>query len=523
MSVQVLGHHVGWQRQAAARRWFSGRVAPSASCGDAKSCVSTACRCRPIAGLCSRTRLTLVVLLSGLVACGVARATLKGGCAKVDITPPLGIPLIGSYGKPSDAVRDELYAKAMVLSDDSNTVAIVCADLLYTPLEEITTPVRAAIQEKLSIPAQNVMVCATHTHSGPEVFTRSKLPREGRLEPASVDQSYLQVLVHKMADAVAIALRNMQEVQIGAAMGRLPEVLYNRRPTDSEGHATMAFTLPADVAATRKIETTGEGDTRVTFTPAPAQTQIEFGPIDPTVFVLRMENADGRLIGSMIGFGCHPVCIYPHLSTTVSADYPAFATRGVEQVEGGTCLFALGLAGNAVPLERGPKACEQIGTALGGEAVRRLQLLATTGDVILKAMRREVTLPVKPSSCPGDRVTTEIQVLRLGSIYLLGLPGEVLVEVGLAIKKRAGIDGLFIVTLANDAVGYICHRQAYEQGGYEPEAGTHLAKGAAEILVEEALALINEAKQPDGGTFVPRVRTRPDRAGVDGRRAGEIR
>jgi hypothetical protein len=210
-----------------------------------------------------------------------------------------------------------------------------------------------------------------------------------------------------------------------------------------------------------------------------------------------MEDAGGAIVGSLIGFGCHPVSIYPSMSTTVSADYPAYATRIVEQAEGGVCLFALGLAGNTVPLQRGAKPCAQIGTALGGEALRRLQLVATTGDVAVKALSREVTLPVKTSGAADtspDAATTEIQVLRLGDIYLLGLPGEVLVEVGLAIRKQAGVEKLFIVTLANDAVGYICHQQAYAEGGYEPESGTNLAKGAGEVIVEQALALINEIK-----------------------------
>jgi len=442
-------------------------------------------------------RLTLSIFVAGLstcFTCGVARAGLKGACAKVDITPPLGITLIGSQDKPSDAVMDELYAKAMVLSDGTNTIAIVSADLLYTPQEEIAGPVCAAINEQLGIPVQNVMVCATHTHSGPEVFTRSKLPQEGRLDAGQIDGAYLQVLVRKMADAASIACHNMQDVRIGAAMGRLPEVLYNRRPTNDKGRAVTTFTLPPEVAATRKIEMTREGDTRATFTFPPSQAPLEFGPMDPAVFALRVEDTGGRIIGSMIGFGCHPVCIYPHLRTTVSADYPAFATRVVEQAEGGTCLFVLGLAGNAVPLQRGPGPCARMGKALGGEALKRLQLAPTTGDATLHAATREITLPTRPTSSSGDSISTEIQVLRLGDIYLVGLPGEVLVEVGLAIKKKAGIENLFIVTLANDAVGYVCPRQAYEQGGYEPESGTHLAKGAGEIMIERALALINEMK-----------------------------
>ena len=82
---------------------------------------------------------------------------------------------------------------------------------------------------------------------------------------------------------------------------------------------------------------------------------------------------------------------------------------------------------------------------------------------------------------------------------MLGLPGEVLVEVGLAIKKRANVKNLFIVTLANDAVGYVCHAEAYERGGYEPGSGTSLAKGAGEIIIEQALTLLHEINQPHDG------------------------
>jgi hypothetical protein len=427
-----------------------------------------------------------------------------GGCAKVNITPPLGLRLIGSKGQPSDAVMDELYAKALVLDDGQTTLAIVSADLLYTPLEEITGPVRDIIEERIGIRRQNVMLCATHTHSGPEVFTKRKLGPDSEIPESQIDHSYLQTLVSKMAGAVEMARRNMREVKIGASVGQLPEVLYNRRPKDEEGRVQMAFTLPPEVAATRRIETGGPGDVTVAFDWPSAETSLRFGPVDPDVFVLRVEDVEGDIVGSLVGYGCHPVCIYPHLSTTISTDYPGHATRLIEAAEGGISLFALGLAGNTVPLERGVRPCAQIGRALGGEAVRRLQFVRTSDDVTLVAMRREITLPTKPASAteeddaeppPPDPVTTEIQVLRLGDTFLLGLPGEVLVEVGLAIKTRAGAANLFIVTVANDAIGYVCHRQAYEEGGYESGRGTNLAPGAGEIVVEQALALIEDVRR----------------------------
>lgn len=437
----------------------------------------------------------LLALLLGLTLATIARASLRGGCGKVEITPPLGITLIGSKGQPSDVIRDGLFAKAMVLNDGAVTVAVVSVDLLYTPLEEITNPVRTLVRQRTGIAEKNVMVCATHTHSGPEVFTRSKVPTEGRLDSSQIDQSYCRVLVSKIADSVQIAHRNMQEVRIGSAIGSLPEVLYNRRPRTPDGQVQMAFTIPETVAATRRLETGDDGRLRAVFDSAPGEPPLQFGPIDPTVLVFRMEDASGRVVGSIIGFGCHPVCIYPFLSTTISADYPAFATRVVEQTEGGTSLFVLGLAGNTVPLRRDVKPCEQLGKALGGEALKRLQMATASGDVALRAATREITLPCKAGGSSSS-FTTEIQLLGLGDTWILGLPGEILVEVGLAIKERVSAKNLFVVSLANDVVGYVNHRQAYKEGGYEPGPATFLAEGAGEILIEQALSLIEETTGP---------------------------
>ncbi len=446
--------------------------------------------------------LVSVILLTNHILCWAGQASLRGGCSKINITPPLGIPLIGSYGKPSDDIIEELYAKALVLNDGRTTIAIVSVDLLYVPLEEVTNPIREIIKEKIGIPGRNVFICATHTHSGPEVFTRTKLIPEKEVPASEIDQFYLQTLIRKMAGAVLIAHKNMREVKIGAAKGQIPEILYNRRPKNNDGSVKMAFTLPPEVTATKKIETDAEGNVKVTFTLPDEEAELDFGPIDPEVCVLRVEDMDGGIVGSLVNFGCHPVSIYPYLSTTISADYPAYTTKVVEQMEGGICLFALGLAGNTVPIKRGVKPREQIGKALGGEALRRLQFVTTAGDVTLKALKKEIRFPIKTNSSsdkPRDvdetnYITTEIQVLRLGNIYILGLPGEILVEVGLEIKKRAGVEKLFVISVSNDTIGYVCHSQAYEEGGYEPVSGTNLAKGAGEIMVREALDLINQIK-----------------------------
>ncbi len=421
----------------------------------------------------------------------------------MNITPPLGIRLTGSKGKPSDHILDELYAKALVLDDGSSTIAIVSADLLYVPLEEIADPVRRIVEEKTGIPETHVLICATHTHSGPEVFRKSKLSPDSEVPASKIDESYLQTLIRKMAGSVLLAHKNMEEVKIGAARGEAPEIVYNRRPKLADGSVKMAFTLPPGVTTTRKIEAGPDGSMKATFTLPPEEEELAFGPIDPEVLVLRVEDPTGKIVGSIVNFACHPVSIYPSMSYSISADYPAYAARVVEQFEGGTCLFALGAAGDIVPIERGEAPRERIGKAVGGEALRRLQFTPTSSDVTLAAMKKAITFPLKEPPASGEtaeadksagELTTEIQVLRIGDIYLLGLPGEILVEVGLEIKKRAGVEKLFLISLSNDTIGYVCHEEAYDEGGYESGSATNLAKGAGEIMAKEALDLIDQMK-----------------------------
>ena len=445
-----------------------------------------------------------VIVLSGRAFCPVGRAALKGGCARVNITPPVGVWLsgYGSRDKPSDDIADELYARALVLDDGSNAVAIISVDLLWVPLE-LTNKVRGIVNKKVGIPERNILISATHTHFGPKIYAKTKLGPD--VADNTVDDAYVQTLVKKMTDSVFIAHKNMQDVKIGAVKGRLPEIVYNRRTRTPDGSVKMSFSFPPEVIATKKVQHGADGSVAVTFSLPPEQPALTFGPIDPHAWVIRVENADGQIIGSIVNFACHAVSGsgYADWFYSISADFPGETVRVVEQVEGGICLFVPGTSGNIVPLERGKEARFRIGRAIAGEAVRKLQFVPTSDKVGLDAIKAELTLPVKKSPSPDrimdadegkEHLVTEIQVLRLGNVYILGLPGEVLVEVGLEIKKKSGLENLIIIALSNDAIGYVCHSQAYDEGGYESGSGTNLAKGAGEIMISRALSLLDRIK-----------------------------
>jgi len=402
-----------------------------------------------------------------------AAGCLQCGVARVDITPPVGCWLSGyaARKKPSVGVADKLSAKAVCLSDGKTEIAIVSTDLIGVTAR-LVSAVRRSLERKTGIPGANILIAATHTHFGPVV-------REYTFNPGP-DPAYIKTLREKLTRLVMKAHGNLTGVSVGAARGEAGELLYNRRPRGKDGKAVMTWVLPSE------------------------EPGLTFGPVDPAVGVFRVEDNTGKLVCALINFACHPVAGGKDMFYQISADYPGHATGVVEQVEGGICLFTLGAAGNMNPVKRGRLARLRTGRALGGEALRRLQLLSTTGEARLAAVRRAVTLPMKTEIAadanqkpsPGQtEITTEIQGLRIGDTVLLGLPGEVLVELGLEIKKKAGVENLFLISLANDAVGYICHHRAYESGGYEPGRGTLLARGAGEIVVQEALQTIEQLKQ----------------------------
>lgn len=423
--------------------------------------------------------LLFVILLTDSIFCTVCRAALKAGCARVDITPPAGVWLSGyaSRKKPSEGISDKLYAKALVLDDGQNKIAIASTDLLWAPLE-ITNEVRGIVKNKIGIPESNVLVCATHTHFGPKI---DKIRKDWPDTPASkVDKSYVQELTKRIAESILTASKNTRPAKLGMVKGEISEIVYNRRTKRPDGKVAMTFRLP------------------------PADPNLAFGPIDPQVSILRVEDFSRTPVGTIVNYACHPVCGATDNQEfySISADYPGYTTRVVEEMEGGICLFALGTAGDMNPVRiEGENHRSRIGKALGGEVLRRLQFVSTSDDIALKATKKQIVLPIKKDlpperlrdpNKPEEIIATEIQVLRIGDIYILGLPGEVLVEIGLEIKKRADIKKLFIISLSNDACGYVCHSQAYDEGGYEPGWGTNLAKGAGEIIIKEALNLIKK-------------------------------
>ena len=417
--------------------------------------------------------------------------TLKAGVAKVNITPPVGVYLSGGLRKRvSQTVGTPLYAKALVLDNGETQIGFLALDLLVIEKETIASA-GEIIKAQTGIDIENIMVSASHTHSGPYTTTNVFDGDEG------VDKEWLSTLSGKMAESVSSAHSSLAEAKIGTAKGHEESISHHRRMKMKDGSAWNDWLRPP-------------GDQIVGVC----------GPIDPEVGAVKVEKMDGSTLGAIINFSCHNNA---GGITGISADFGGYAMEVIERVEGNdsVALFTPGACGN-IGAGGAIRGAVKMGKVLGAEALKTLVRASTMEDVKLAAVRREIDLPLRkfelqideilkiwPSGedvfreemdclkeIKGDHVSTYIQAFVIGDTAFVSVPGEMFVELGLEIKEKSPFKHTFVVELANDYVGYIPTRIAFEEGGYETlnARSSKVAPEAGELVVENILSMLEAMK-----------------------------
>ncbi|MFC2125631.1 neutral/alkaline non-lysosomal ceramidase N-terminal domain-containing protein [Bacteroidota bacterium] len=420
-------------------------------------------------------------------------AGIKVGVGKVDITPVLGTPLEGYYiERLATNVHDELYVRAMILEDGTNTFVLIVADIIDVAPYGFNAA-RKRIQEKLQIPASNIVISATHTHTGP-IFS----------------QVYEEMLEVKIYDAVKIAMQNMQPAVIKSGAGNEENVSFHRRFMMKDG--------------------------TVKFNPGALNPDIvrPMGPVDPDVGILYIETADGKPIAVLVNFAIHLDTVG---GTEISADFPYFMGQVLKRVLGNDLMvfFGFGTCGNVNHFNvkspetlKGFERAERIGYALAASVIREFPALeehnintfSTENEILqleIPEYTREQVAAAKinakkesdhESSTPeireamkilkleernGKPHEVEVQTIGLGDLAIVALPGEIFVELGLEIKKRSPFKHTLILTLSNYALGYVPNAEAYEYGAYEVEV-SEVIKGEGERLVDSSVNQLNKMK-----------------------------
>lgn len=460
-------------------------------------------------------RMALLGILLALFPISLRAGDLRVGVSAVSITPPAGAPLAGYYEfRGATGTLDEIYSKALVIEQDGVKVAIVICDLLTLPRQTIVAA-RKLIEQQTGIPAANVMIAATHQHTGPVVARESARDQlDGGASEAGL--RYTELLPALIARNVAEANRKLAPSRISAALGHEEKISFNRRFLMRDG--------------------------TVSWNPRKQHPDIvrPAGPIDPEVGVLHFDTPQAKPVATFINFALHPDTTG---GTQISADYPGVLSRLLAEYKGAEMLtiFANGACGNINHRntawndpQKGPAETRRIATVLAGAVFKAWYALKPVNTGVLRARSEIVKLPlpkvtdedvakakevVARMSDPkttfmekvkafqvldvaarkGQPLEVEVQVITLGDqLAWVSLPGEIFVELGLAIKKVSPFAYTMIVELANGSIGYVPNNSAYREGNYEV-VSARCAEGSGELLVEAAnrmlKAMFNEASK----------------------------
>jgi len=418
----------------------------------------------------------------------------KAGTAKTDITPPMGFSMAGYYSERfASSVHDELFARALVLDDGKNKLVLVICDNIR-PFPNAYEKARKLIQNDLGIPPENIIISATHTHTGPRM-----------IEP------YNQILSVRIADAVHIANQRLKPAAIKAGVGKEENISFNRRFLMKDG--------------------------TVRFNPGRLNPDIikPMGPIDPEIGIFYIVTLDEKPLITFVNFAMHLDTVG---GTEISADYPYFMGKILKAVkcEDMMVFFGIGCCGNinhinVKKLEKFPRfgKAEQIGHVLAGDVIKEYPTLKLQENFELKAANEIVLLEIpqytkeeierakiyakerfsagsftkeariatkilRVQELHGKPIEAEVQTFGIGDIALVSLPGEIFVELGLAIKEKSPFQYTFIIEQSQSDLGYVPDEKAFDEGAYEVEV-SRIKKGEGEKFVDAALQLLNKIKK----------------------------
>ncbi len=255
---------------------------------------------------------------------------MQAGSAETVITPPPGSPTLGTIQR-STAVHDELHARALVLNDGRQRIAILSLDLIGTDFI-LSDEIRDAIRKRTGITA--ALVHCTHNHSAPFTIPWSVV---GSRWLSGLGKSWRDGLPVRLAELVFQAEKKSTEVKL--RVGRAPaHIGTNRR-------------LPSDQGIVMK--------------PNPE------GPVVPWVDVLCVDRLDGSSLAILFSHAAHPVIIHG-ASRELSAEFPGFAAQKLKERFDGNmiAMFGQAFAGNinGDPLRGGIAAAEKAGEVLAEAA-----------------------------------------------------------------------------------------------------------------------------------------------------------
>ncbi|HWQ55470.1 MAG TPA: hypothetical protein VN442_17415 [Bryobacteraceae bacterium] len=456
-------------------------------------------------------KLTLFVLAL-LCAAPAADARLRAGAAAADITPQeWPIRVIGNFGLTlAKSAHDPLHARAIVLEDGGVKIAIALVDNCLIKREEMDRA-KALAAKRTGIPANRILMAATHTHSAPP----SRAEKGNALE-----ERYVERLVTQAAEAIAQANSRLAPARIGWAVRPVPEELFNRRWFMREG------TIPPNPF--------GEKGEKARMNPPAGSNDLihPAGGTDPGFSVVSVQTTDGKPLALLANYSLHYIGGVP--GPEISADYfgefskqvasllapgdPAFLAMLSNGTSGDVnnvdfvhprpraqpyeriALVAGKLAGYAAEAARGMRYQEAAPIRMAEQELR-LRYRRPTPEQLRFARaaleeKDESKLP-RLAKAYAERAVElndgpefadlKLQALRVGGLGIAAIPCEVFTEIGLTLKELSPFRPTFTIELANGHYGYLPTPRHFDLGGYETWLGTNDLERESSIKITRTL------------------------------------
>ncbi|MBL7186242.1 MAG: neutral/alkaline non-lysosomal ceramidase N-terminal domain-containing protein [Phycisphaerae bacterium] len=441
----------------------------------------------------------------------VSTAQLTAGVAVTDITPPVGYRMSGYFHERlSTGTSNPLRAKAVVLRQGDESAALVCCDIIgLSP--DVSSRARKLASNETGIPAENILIAATHSHTGPLYFGALRKHLHEKAVATSGSDPYETVdyasrLVRRITRAITKASAAAEPVRLEAGSAEQQGLSFNRRFHMKNG--------------------------TVRFNPGVLNPDIVrvAGPIDPEVGIVFLRQAEtGNNMAALINFALHLDTVGGSL---YAADYPFYVEQALRKQYGKdlTLLYGTGTCGDINHIDvtkRERLKTDYIGKTLAETVLAKTESLKAIAEPAMAVRSEIVEVPLQ--RCGPERIAwahenikkvgteelsfleqveaykilaiemrasptirLEVQVFRLSrDVAVVGLPGEVFVDLGLAIKKASPFEHTLVIELCQDAPGYIPTKKAFAEGSYET-VNSRIAPGGGEEMAEAAIRLLKE-------------------------------
>ena len=422
---------------------------------------------RSLAGLCFPCALLVALPWAATTMAGEDGRLMQVGVAKVDITPDYPVLLAGYGGRPgeSEGIDQRIWARALVVGGEQ-PVVLLAIDNCGVPAG-VVARIAAGIREAHGIPSERLVVCSSHTHSAPTLTGYAIVVWGGRTTPAQEERvvKYTSELVDHAIQATGMALRARVPCHLAWGQGKVTFGA-NRRVIDDGSWGGFGFQV--------------------------------LGPVDHSFPVLVARDREGQTRAIWCNYACH--CTTVGGRNMIGGDWVGSANVAIETSHpGAIALTTIGCGADIGPQPSGSWAdAEQHGRTIASEVVRLLE-----GD--LKPLTEQPTVRTKTVQLPFAELQpraywlertgafhtfhAQQQLARLerdgalathlpytiatwswgAQLAQIFLPGEVVVDYAVRLKRELDWQRLWINGWSNDVPCYIASRRVLDEGGYEAD------------------------------------------------------